>query len=444
MLKRACLSLALLGAMPLWSQAPTSDAEPVAAQDDEIQMLTPPPVSGENYSIAVGSEVRSNYLDAGLIVNTSYDDNVLGGSGTGPVSDFTYSILPTVTLDQTTSRQHRTFTYSPGFTFYQRTSSLDAVDQNASLDFQYRLSRYVTASIRDSFQKSSNAFNQASPLLAGSISGSGPSSPGVIVPFAERLSNRANMELSYQFSRNGMIGASGIIEQLDYPNPSQVQGLYNSNSRGGSGFYSHRLSNTQYIGVLYQYLRSLAIPRTGESETQTHMVSSYYTIYLAHSFSLSLSGGPQYSLVNQSLLPSFHSWTPALTASVGWQGRRANVAANYSRTVTGGGGLLGAFNSNSANETARWRIAKAWTLGAGANYVINKSVSPLVISSYPGGHTVSGTALLEYSISEHIKAELGYARLHQSYSGITVISSNPDSDREYISVWYHFTRPLGR
>ncbi len=50
--------------------------------------------------------MRSNYLAAGLILNTAYNDNVPAGGSTTPVSDIIYSILPTITLDQTTPRQH--------------------------------------------------------------------------------------------------------------------------------------------------------------------------------------------------------------------------------------------------------------------------------------------------------------------------------------------------
>ena len=87
-------------------------------------MLTPPPVSGEAYPTAVGSESRSNYLRAGLTVNTAYSDNVLADVGTGPVSDISYSVFPTIAIDKTTSRLHWMLTYSPGFTLYQHTSAL--------------------------------------------------------------------------------------------------------------------------------------------------------------------------------------------------------------------------------------------------------------------------------------------------------------------------------
>ncbi len=50
-----------------------------------------------------------------------------------------------------------------------------------------------------------------------------------------------------------MIGAGGTFTESNYPNPAEASGLYNSNSGGGSAFYSQRLSSTQYIGVTYQY-----------------------------------------------------------------------------------------------------------------------------------------------------------------------------------------------
>jgi hypothetical protein len=393
----------------------------------------------------VGSETRSNYLDAGLTFNTAYTDNVLGGASAHPVSDLAYSIWPTIALDETTSRLHSMLTYSPGFTFYQRTSSRNQADQNVALDFQYRLSPHVTASLRDSFQKSSNVFNQPNPLSAGAISGSvQPPAVAVIAPLADRLSNTANAELTYQFSANGMIGASGVFTNLHYPNPAEVPGLYDSSSRGESAFYSYRLSKKDYFGATFQHQRILAYPVRAQSEIQTDTVFLFYTIYLTPTLSFSLSGGPQHSEVAQAPLPAFQSWAPAIAASLGWQGRHTSLAASYSRMVTGGGGFLGAFHANSANTTARWQLARTLNVGLAGNYAIYKTVTPLSFLSSPGGHSVSGTVSVQHQISEHLSAELGYTRLHQSYSGIAVISNAPDTNREFISISYQFTRPLGR
>lgn len=248
-----------------------------------------------------------------------------------------------------------------------------------------------------------------------------------------------------------MIGTNGIVTESNYPNPAEASGLYDSNSLGGSVFYSQRLSSTQYIGVTYQYLRSQgnpvnaqANPVNAQTEVQTHTLSPFYTIYFNPTLSLSLSGGPQYFDAAQSLSSPFRSWRPSAMASIGWQRSHTNFVASYSRTVTGGVGLPGAFDSSSTNASVRWQVTRTWTVGSAAGYSINKNVTPLFSSSSPGGHTVSGSVSVQHSMSDHLKAELGYARLHQSYDGIAVISDAPDSNREFISVSYQFTRPLGR
>jgi hypothetical protein len=445
MFTQLCLGLVLLVAMPAWSQVASSATETTSSSDEDTRMQTPPPVSNEAYPTAVGSESRSNYLRATIIFDTAYNDNVLGGGVTHPVSDAIYTIWPTIALDQTTPRQHLTLIYSPGFTFYQPTSELNNVNQSAVLAFQYRLSPHSAVSLRDSFQRSSNILNQPNPLSGESISGSPQPTPvNVIAPFADQITNAANIDFSYQFNRNGMIGAGGVVTELDYPDPAAVPGLSNSNSRGGSAFLSHRLSGAQYVGATYQYLSSQANPMNAQSETQTHTIFSFYTIYLKRTVSLSLAGGPQLADATQSSAPSYRSWTPAAMASIGWQRSHTNFAVSYLRTITGGGGLSGAFRSNSANASARWQMTRTWTVGSNAGYTNNKNVTPFFSSTSPGGHSASGTVSIQHSISDHLRAELGYTRLHQSYGGIAIISSAPDSNREFISLSYQFTRPLGR
>ena len=177
-----CLGLILQGALflmsvPAWSQdesrpvpvpaatgpgsnASANDDESASVDDSSGRMLTPPPVSGQSYPIVLTSQERSNYLRGGLAFTSAYTDNAVGPVNGHPVSDISYSVWPTVALDETTTRSHLVLTYAPGFTFYQRESSLNQADENASINFQYRLSPHVTFSARDGFQKSSNVFNQ--------------------------------------------------------------------------------------------------------------------------------------------------------------------------------------------------------------------------------------------------------------------------------------------
>src|SRR5271156_639740 len=254
MLIRVCLSLTLLAALPVWSQVGTSGTGGSAMQ-------TPPPVSGEVYPMGVGSEGRSNYLNAGVVLTTAYNDNLLAGTGSTPISDVGYTISPTIALDQTTPRLHQTLSYSPGFTFYQHSSDLNQGDQNLNLNFQYRLSPHVTVTVRDAFLKTSNLLNQPFPLSGGSISGSAQSPlVAVVAPTADQLNNNANLELTYQFGRNSMIGASGTFTYLHFPNPTEAIGLSNSDSQGGSVFYGYRLSSTIYFGATFQYSRIMSFP----------------------------------------------------------------------------------------------------------------------------------------------------------------------------------------
>lgn len=445
MFTRACLGLLLLASTFAWPQVDTNGTEAVTNPVDESRMLTPPPVSGEAYSTAFVSETQSNSLRVGLMFSTAYSDNVQGT--TNPMSDVSYSIWPTLALDATTPRLHWTLNYSPGFTFYQRMSALNQGSQNVAVDFQYGLSPDVRISLRESFQKTSNPFNQPNPLAATSVSGSPPPpNVAVIAPVADQLNNAANAELTYQLSADGMAGVSGTFTNLHYPSPAEVPGLFDSSSNGGSAFYSHRLLDKYYVGVSYQYMDVLAYQAgtPANSQTQTQTIFLFLTTYLKPTLSLSLSAGPQHTNVTQSPLPALQSWSPMAMASLAWQGQRTSLAASYARLVTSGGGLVGAYHSNSASVAGRWQVSRSWSVGLSASYSGYKTLTPYYFLTGSGGHTVSGTISVQHPLGEHLNLEAGYTRLQQTYGGIAAISAIPNANREFVSVSYQFTRPLTR
>src|SRR5579863_10171710 len=370
MLIRTFVSLSLLAAGPVSAQDASSGAVPAAVSPGGGDaMATPAPISGEAYSMGFTSETRSNYLRGGLTFGSAYDDNVLAGANGKAVSDETYSIWPSISLDQTRSRLHWVFNYSPGFTFYQKTSSLNQADQNLGVNLSYRLSPHVTMTMRDTFMKTSNVLNQPTSDLASPVSG-GVTVPNnsVIAPIADTLTNNANVSLAYQFSANDMVGASGTFTNLHYPNEGQVPGLYDSSSRGGSAFYNHRLSKMHYIGATYQYQMFLAYPTVGQSETQTNSIYLFYTAYLKPTLSISVFGGPQYSNTVQVGLPTMTGWSPAGGASMSWQGKLTSCAASYSRIINSGGGLVGAVEASTANASLHRQLTRTLSTIVGASY----------------------------------------------------------------------------
>jgi hypothetical protein len=439
--------------VPLWSQTDNTSASPAqtaaenteAVAESDTRMVTPPPVSGQAYPIVLTSQERSNYLRGGLSFTAAYTDNALGSFEGTALSDKSYSVAPFIALDETTTREHVRLSYAPGYTFYQRFSGLDAADQNATIAYQYRLSPHVTFSASDTFQKTSNVFNQPDLTSTGTVGGGTQGANfSIIAPIANMLTNTGSVGLAYQFALNEMVGASGTFSTLHYPNPTQVPGLYDSSSQAGLAFYAVRASKSNYLGVMYGYQRLVAYPTGGETETQTHAPMLFYSVFPAKGLSLSFFGGPQYSDTTQlSPLPELKQWSPAGGGSISWQGAWESVALNYIHIISSASGLIEAVKLDSANASLRQRITKSLSASVSGGYTQNDVVGQLS-NGLTNGHTIMGTASLAQQIGQHLNVLLGYTRMRQDYSGVAVLATAPNTNREFITVSYQFAKALGR
>lgn len=446
---RTCVLFAFLAASPAFSQV--APAAVGGVPEDDNQMMTPPPVSGVPYANTIGSETRTNFLGAGITVTPAYIDNVLPEVTAAPVSDTTVSIAPNVSFDRTTPREIDQFDYDPTFTLYEPTSSLNAFDQNASVRVQYRFSPEVAINVQDKFLRTSNVFGQSYPFsnaITGSVQ---PAGVAVIAPFVEQLVNSTNGILSYQFSRNSMVGGGGSYDLYDFPDPTKSEGLFNSNGVGGVAFYNRRLSGGQYAGFIYNYSRILAYVPSGQVgfpeghyETQIHSLLPFYTFYFNRTSSLSLSGGAQRLGATQAAFAPASSWSPTVIASLGWQGNRGDIAANYTYGLTAGGGLIGAYKSSGISGSGGLELARGWNAAAAVSYASINAAATGLPSSVQNGSTITGQASLEHSMGEHFTATVGYQHLHENYPAVQVIAADPDSNREFVTVTYQFQRPVGR
>jgi hypothetical protein len=272
----------------------------------------------------------------------------------------------------------------------------------------------------------------------------------VIAPVANQLNNFGNVGIAYQFAANAMIGAGGAFTNQHYLDPAQVPGLSDSSSQGGSAFYALRISKMHYIGVTYQYQRLLSYPAPGTNQTQTHALLLYYTLYATPRFSISFFGGPQYADIGPQFsdtvsvsLPASQSWHPEAGASLSWQGRLTSLAVTYSHMISSGGGLIGAVQLDSAGASIRQQLSRTLSASVTGGYAQNDALVATSLASR-NGHTVSGTASLQQQFGQHLNVQLGYTRLHQDYSTVAVLASTPNTNREFVSISYQFTRPLGR
>jgi hypothetical protein len=300
-------------------------------------------------------------------------------------------------------------------------------------------------SLSESLQRASTGFSQAGLGLGGSVSGSAPSlTPGVYAPFASRFINETSGQLSYQFGPDGMVGGSGEFLKLNYPSLKAGSGLYNSESHIGSGFYNQRLGAKQFLGVIYRYEQIFAYPPGAQYETDTNMISGFYTIFLTDTLSVSVTGGPQHYSTIHAPQPTISAWSPAFTVSGGWHRRLVSVAGNFSHTVTGGGGLLGAYHSSGGSLDGRWQMSPNWSSGASASYASNSSATPQFAPSSPGGHSLVASASLERILMPRLKARFQYDRIQESYSQVQAIATNPTANRETVTLVWELRRPLGR
>jgi hypothetical protein len=450
-----CGLLFLIGA-PVWAQVEDSTPPPdtqTAAADTSAditaeRMITPPPVRGLAYPVALASQERSNDLRGGLAFMSAYTDNALGSVGLTPLSDVSYSVAPFIAMNQATTREQLALTYAPGFTFYQRSSTLDQADQNASIRFAYRLSPRLTFSANDTFQKTSDVLNQPFSEQTGVVNtGSELPNFSVIAPLANQLSNVGNVGLAYQFELNDMIGAGGIFTNLHYANPSQVLGLSDSSSQGALGFWAHRWSRRQYFGVTYQYQRLLAYPTLGFAETQTHAALFFYSLYPTNGLTMSFFGGPQHSNTTQpSPQLALKQWAPAGGASLNWLRRLTSAALSYVHVISCSPGLQAAVKLDSGTGFIRQQVTKHLSASISGGYIQNDVLGNFNASSLGllNGHSIDGTASLEQQFGQHGTLQLGYMRLRQDYSGVPILALRPNTNREFVSLTYRFDRALGR
>ncbi len=445
MLKIACFCFAIAVAMPLWSQVEPSASGGGFSLDDD-HMMTPPPVSGDASPVGVGAEGRkSNYLAGGIVVTGGYNDNILAGGSTQKIGDSNYSLIPTIALNRQTPRQSASLSWSSGFQIYQKSSELNGATQDGSAAYSFHLSPYAVVHVEDAFNQNSNLYNKSNPFSTGAISGGTPSPTAVyLFPFDNEIGNSTSGGVEYQYGRNAMIGGSGNYSFTQFSAGSNSVALDDLNIDGASAFWSRRMTRGQYTGISYTYSNITTHPL--KSTTDVHTIFGFYTMYLTRTVSLSVLGGPQHYISTDPVSGmSAGSWGPAIQGSFGYQKPRTAFSANWSHIVSSVGGLIGAYHSDIGILDAQRRIARTWNIEMDGSYALFKNAAPAVSSFNAGGHTIMGTVSVDHSINEHIHLDIGYSHFHQSYSNFgTVTQLFPDSNREFASVSYQFSRPIGR
>lgn len=425
------------------------DTQDSSSPEDE--MITPTPVSGAGLPLGFVEDSTRNYIHGGLTVQTGYDTRIFTLTSNVPMVN--YSLLPVIDIGIARTRTEMDLSYSPGFTMYQGYRSLDHVDQNLAFRLRYRLTPHVALSVDESFLKTgylqSLSYQNTTESGVGLIERPNVS---IVPPVADLMSNFSNVEITYQFGPNSMVGAKGSLSQLWYSNGRSLRpaagaslgsGVFDSGAQAGEVFYARRLSTKYYIGATYSFQKLLAHPNSLDTRTQSLLI--FYSLYLRPTVSLSVFAGPQRSATFGAALPitfPVRIWSPEGGVSVSYQTAHMSFAGSFARRVAEGGGFFSAVRSSSATALVGFRMPGKLTFGLMDEYATNSTLN-IPLPAGDSGHILSNSVSLERPLGKHLDLQCGYAHLHQTYHSI-LTSNVPDQQRAWTSVSYSFERALGR
>jgi hypothetical protein len=417
------------------------------------RMNIPMPLSADGPSLGFTSELqRSNFLNGGISIGSTFDDNVLNSSS-NRLSNFAYSATPYIALNQTRARLNWTLNYMAGFTMNQRYSSLNQSSQDIGFSGAYRLAPHADLRVTDTFLRTSGFFDQVNQNPAIPTSGIlDRPNQSLILPLSKQTANTSTAELDYQFSGNSMVGASGTFYFSHFRDTPVAFTLVDTQSVGAQAFYNYRLSTRNMIGLTYRFQRLSFSPIANSA--LVHTLLYVYTLTLKPNVSLSLFAGPQYTDTQAEIFPNpalgiagnevlaQRNWSGSGGGSFNWNGQRASVVAEFIREVTDGGGLLGVVRGNIADAGIRRQVSHSWGASLGIGYATNQSLITLAnLQSHL--RTATASIALDRSIGGHVGLRLGYARNYQQeYSGPAF--GNINHNRAWASIGYNFSRPLGR
>ena len=389
---------------------------------------------------------RSNYLRGGVNVSGTYDDNPLLLSS-GVESNTSESIFPNIAIQESSSRARWTLGYAGGLTVNQKITSENNGSHSLNFDSQFRLSPHVNLRVAENFSLTTGFFDAGNGTEVGAGTGGGPNT-SLITPLATQRTSITTAETNYHFALYDLIGASGSFYDLHFSNaPAETQ-LANSQTASGSAFWLHRIFAGDWSGLSYMFNQITSNP--GSDETRVHSFLAVNTLSLSKRLTLTGFVGPQYSenqgLVTGTTEPSqSNGWGVSGGAEGSWQGERTNLSAGYSRSVSDGGGVLGAVHLQTIHGGFRRVLVPGWAVALTAAHGTNQSITvPFATSASSINSTTAGISL-ERNVGKSVGLQMGYLHNFQQQFGLSAPTPMLDAsqNRVFVTLSYQWAKPLG-
>jgi hypothetical protein len=133
-------------------------------------------------------------------------------------------------------------------------------------------------------------------------------------------------------------------------------------------------------------------------------------------------------------------------AEAGWRDEHTSVSGGYSRTISDGGGLLGAVRLENVHGSLRRQLTPGWAAAVNAGYGRNEALTVPASSI----HVTSAGFTLERNVGKSLGLRMGYAHDFQQQFGVPgpTPASPPETfdasrNRVFVTLSYQWAKPLG-
>ncbi|MGB6482039.1 MAG: hypothetical protein WBE86_00975 [Candidatus Acidiferrales bacterium] len=394
------------------------------------------------------AEGPTNVFQGSINIGASYDDNVLLSGSAPRQSDITYSIMPNISFEETRPRIVWGLSYSPGLLVSQNLLYQNLFSQRFGGHVAWRTSPHGLLSAEQYYLVTTDPFAGFDTTEPGPIISPNES---IYIPDIRQTFLLSHAMYSYQISAQTTVGVGGSFDLQKYdstPHSGPTTPLIYSQVASGEAYIAHQLTARNQLGFQYG-AQVLRFPQA-DARTTTHTFLVFDQINLSSSTSLTLYGGPEYSLTfNQvelnlgfviiTIPVKADQWSGAGGVMYRWTDNRMAASVNFSRGVSDGGGLIGAVELTAGTAQLSWQMTRSWSLQS----TINGAEDQLL------GQSNGSNELLAYSaqlgLHRRLWRDMGikwyYERLNEtgSINGLSI------GNRDIVGVTldYSFMKPLG-
>lgn len=443
-------------------QPPRPDAqqETQAPVENSGELVLPPPLGGFSPRLSSNPEAaqeKRKLLVGGIDINGLYIDNAFT-VGSKAVSDYQYSILPSIGMRGSTPGTQWVLNYGGGVTIDQRASENSLLQHNASAYMQHNFTRHLASEFRQEYDLTNNPFTQ----VGGSTPLPTVTGPGQLSPFAvpEPVTRRTSISaanLTYQLSQHSAVGTSGSfsLQQFDnaVTNTGRSGSLIDSTAGTGRAFYLRQISAHQTIGSEYQLL-DLRFD-SGAARTLDQTLFLFDSFSLAKNMTLSLYAGPDRTHTHNVIIqsPNFAAvvipviadqWSVSGGLVFSWQGTRTGFRLSGDRGVSDGGGWTGAVRLTTASMELVRGLNKHWSATLELTYSDGRTIDLPANAGNSRVTTEEGLVGLLYRLTRDFALTAQYGRIKQPYAGQFSQTLQPDHNQVQAGLTYRFQKALSQ